>query len=109
MAKVLNGSEGGKEKTNSTTRARRRARRQVLSTPFAATCDGRLLLNAADCGGYDLRGREVFRGVVLTKAEVRTVFQVLGGGPLAEVASKIICKLPRRRRKARQGRSATKV
>lgn len=109
MAKVLNGSEGGKEKTNSTVRSRRRRRREVLSTPFAATCDGRLLLNAADCGGYDIRGREVFRGVVLTKAEMRTVFQVLGGGPLAEAASKILAKWPRRRRKGGRRKNVTKA
>lgn len=56
---------------------------------FALRSDGAILLNAADLKGFDLSGREVFIGVVLTPLETRATVVRLGNAA-ADAAAKLL-------------------
>jgi hypothetical protein len=59
---------------------------------FALRADGAVLLNAADLEGFDLSGREVFTGVVLTPQEMRFALLRLANTS-AEAASGLLSSL----------------
>ena len=59
---------------------------------FALRSDGAILLNAADLRGFDLSGREVFVGIVLTPRETRFALFRLGNAA-ADAASNLLASL----------------
>jgi hypothetical protein len=92
MGKVAKRNNGSNKPTSRT-----RRRHDPFSAPFAVRSDGRVMINVADCTGYSVEGREIFKGALLTPSESRSVLKNAGDG-LAWAASCILRKLPYRRR-----------
>lgn len=85
-----------KTSNKSTTRARRR--RQPFSAPFAVMSDGRVMIDTRDCTGHSLKGREIYKGAILTPKESRSILKNIEDG-LAFAASSIVRQLPTRSRR----------
>jgi hypothetical protein len=67
--------------------------RRVISSPFALTLDGQLLINTAECEGRSLEGRPMFTGALVSPDEAQ-ITRSYAGDAIAGAASKIAANMP---------------